>query len=380
MLSSTALLALVLLVSVILASIAISRSIIIAQPDQWLLCIRNGKLVRAGIGICVWRRPGDVVARFTSTVQRVSFTVDALSTEHLRVSVQGFILWSVSADDEGPFRAFQKLGLVNLDAPPGDLKSSKHLLSPPQHRAFQQLLGAAVQRLAATKSLEDLLLRQEAVVTALRSQLAALQEEMGIQVDQIEILQVRPADQDFLRQLSAQVEERVREEAANIRLEADERAKRRAIASQARIAEEQAEVRRRELEREQQIRLAEVAQQRELALAAEAKRMDVARAALQREELELAAHLDRIRKQARANGDAISAVASAEEKKSQGVREYELRRLVAEKVGDAIKQLPLHDARWITIGQESPARSLAGLIAAVQELTATKSTGQKGAV
>ena len=39
----------------------------------------------------------------------------------------------------------------------------------------------------------------------------------------------------------------------------------------------------------------------------------------------------------------------AEEKKSQPVRDHELARLVAEKVGDALKELPIHDARWITM-------------------------------
>src|SRR6185369_17489337 len=52
-----------------------------AQPDEWLLCLRNGRLIKAGVGISLWRRPGDVVVRFTSTVQRVSFSVSALSRE-----------------------------------------------------------------------------------------------------------------------------------------------------------------------------------------------------------------------------------------------------------------------------------------------------------
>jgi hypothetical protein len=108
---------------------------------------------------------------------------------------------------------------------------------------------------------------------------------------------------------------------------------------------------------------------RERALAVEARALEVAQAVHQREELEFAARLDRIRREADANRDAISAVNAAEEKKSQGVREHELARLVAEKVGDAFKALPIHDARWITIGPESPVGSVAALIAAARELT-----------
>lgn len=376
--SSTA----VVVVALILVALglALTRRLVSAQPDEWLLRIRNGRLVSAGVGIYLLRWPGDVVVRFTSTMQRVGFAVDALSSERLRVSIEGFILWSVAGAGESPFRAFQKLGLVNLDAPPRDLKSPKHLLSTPQHRAFQQLVGAAVQRLATTRSLEDLLLRQDALVADLRKQFVRLETEMGIRVDQVEVLQVRPADEDLMRQMAAEVEERVREEAANVRLEALERGKHRTIESEARVAHEQAEARKQELEREKAVRLAQLDHEREVkareqelqreqALAEEAKALDVARAIVEREEMQLSARLDRIRREAEASRDAISAVAEAEEKKSQGVRDHELGRLVAEKVGDALKALPLHEARWVTVGPDSPAGSLAGLIAAARELT-----------
>lgn len=305
-----------------------------AQPDEWLLCIRNGRLVKAGVGISLWRRPGDVVVRFTSTVQRVGFSARALSREHLLVSIDGFILWSVSAQGDGPFRAFQKLGVVNLDRPPRDLRSAKHLLSTPQHHAFQKLLAAAVQRLAAAMTLDQLLLGQDALVAGLTAQLAPLEQEMGVHLERVEILQVCPADPELLRQMSARVEERVREEAGAAR----------------------AESRRQELTRERALRLAE-----------EANAQEVAKAVLQREELQLQARLDRTRREAEANRDAIAAVTSAEEQKSPGVRDHELSRLVAEKVGDALKALPLHEARWISVGQDSPATSLASLIQTTRE-------------
>jgi hypothetical protein len=334
----------------ILSGIVIARSLVFAQPDQWLLCIRNGNLVRAGVGIYLWRRPGAVVTRFSSTLQRVGFAVCALSRERLRVSIDGFLLWSVAKEGDGPFRAFQKLGLANLDAPPRDLKSPKHLLSTPQHRAFQQLLGAMVQRLAATKSLEELLLQQGGLVTELRRELTPLEQEMGIRVGQIEILQVRPSDDELLRQMSAEIEERVRASAG-----------------------------RHQLEREKALRLAKIAQDREVqlrqhgvdreqALAAETRATEVSKSVLEREEMLFAARLDRIRREAEANRDAVSAVTSAEERKSQGVRDYELARLALEKVGDALKQLPLREARWITVGPDTPAGSLASLVTAVQEV------------
>jgi hypothetical protein len=152
-------------------------------------------------------------------------------------------------------------------------------------------------------------------------------------VERVELLQVRPADGDLLRQLSAGVEERIREEASAAR----------------------AGSRRQELERELALKLAE-----------EANALEVTRAALQREELRLQASLDRTRREAEASRDAIAAVASAEEQKSPGVRDHELSRLVAEKVGDALKALPLREAKWISVSPDSPAGSLAALIEATR--------------
>ena len=108
---------------------------------------------------------------------------------------------------------------------------------------------------------------------------------------------------------------------------------------------------------------------REQALTEESRAAEVAKAALEREEVQVAARLDRIRREAEANRDAIASAASAEEKKSQGVRDHELARLVAEKVGDALKALPLREARWLTVSPDSPALSLAALISAAREMT-----------
>ena len=67
----------------------------------------------------------------------------------------------------------------------------------------------------------------------------------------------------------------------------------------------------------------------------------------------------------------MMALTTAEEQKTQGVRDHEIARLVSEKVGDALKALPLQEARWITVGKDSPAGSLAGLIGAAHELVSS---------
>jgi hypothetical protein len=119
-------------------------SLVVSQPDEWLLRIHNGRLVNAGIGISVWRRPGDVIARFSSTIQRAGFSVEAMTQEHLHVLIDGFVLWTAASAGDGPFQAFSKIGIANLDNPPRGLKSKKHLLTSLQYHAFQGMIAAEI--------------------------------------------------------------------------------------------------------------------------------------------------------------------------------------------------------------------------------------------
>ena len=47
---------------------------------DWFVPSRDGKLVAAGVGITRLRRPGETVVRFSSTRQRVGFSVEAISS------------------------------------------------------------------------------------------------------------------------------------------------------------------------------------------------------------------------------------------------------------------------------------------------------------
>ncbi|MDB4929751.1 MAG: domain/band 7 family protein, partial [Myxococcaceae bacterium] len=188
-----------------------------AQPDEWLLCIRDGRLAQAGVGIALFRRPGDVVVRFSATMQRVGFAVDAVSRERVAVRVEGFAFWSVSDEGDAPFRAYSRLGIADLRRPPPGLRHPKHLLTSPQHKAFQQMLSAVVQRHASTLPLAALIGAQDALVDGLAARIREVTAEMGVRVDQVEILAARPADPAVQAELAAEETERIREQAARVR-------------------------------------------------------------------------------------------------------------------------------------------------------------------
>lgn len=351
-----------------------------AKPDEWLLCVRDGRLVAAGIGIARLRRPGDTVVRFSSTLQRVSFVCDALSVERVPVRIEGFIFWSVASEGDGPFRAFSRLGLADLNAPPVGLRHPRHLLTSPQHRAFQQILTAVVQRHASTLPLELIVQRQDALVSGLAVRLRDFTEELGARVDQVEILSARPAEGAVQDELGALERARIREEAERVRREsaariaADESRSALTLASErARLLDAERDVRAQEIAAERETELARIASRHELAqrdaeLAAERAR---ARWSLEHEEAERASALLRMR--AEAERDAELARAESLERKSAEVREHERYLSLAQTIAGTVR---ITDARWIGGAGAGPASSVGAMIEELRGVLEASSRAQ----
>jgi hypothetical protein len=368
------------IVGVVALAWSVFHFVVIAQPDEWLLRIRNGRLVDAGVGIWLLRRPGDRVARFSSTVQRVAFVAEGSSSERLGVAVEGFILWSVAATDDAPFVAFRKLGIANLAGPglpPGH--DRRHLLTRPQYHAFQRMLAATVQRQIATWCLDDLLGRQDDLVTELRGRVNGLTQPLGLSLEEVELTRVLPAEHSLVRELAAPREQEVREVAERARREMEERLERRSLEAAAALAEQRAATEREQLEQRARVE----ARQRELAQLAALRacedEREVARrraelaheevdARVRRDRLALDAELEGKRRRVEVRREAIESLAAAEGNKSQAVRDYELARLATVKMAESLALLPLERAEWVTFGDESPATALAGLLAAARRV------------
>lgn len=57
-----------LAVAISSAGIYLSRRLEEAEPNEWLLVIRHGKLVKAGVGLKTFAGPADAIVRFPSKV------------------------------------------------------------------------------------------------------------------------------------------------------------------------------------------------------------------------------------------------------------------------------------------------------------------------
>ncbi len=251
----------------------------------------------------------------------------------------------------------------------------RHLLTSSQHKAFRQILTAVVQRHASTLSLAALVDQQDALVAGLTSRLRDVTEDMGVSIDQVEVLSARPADETVRAQLGAAALEQLREDAERVRREvasriaADESRSALALASErARLLDAEREVHAQEIAAERETSLARIASRHELALREQrldeerAREASRARSALSQEEAD--AENARLVARAHAERDAELSRAEASERKSAAVREHERYLALAEKLSGAVR---VTDARWIG-GHGGPAASLGAMFTELREV------------
>ena len=321
-----------LLSAIGLLAAALRWSFVRGHADQWLLVVRRGRLASAGVGTFAFRIPGDEVIRFTSTLQRATFSAEALSADRLALAVEGFLLWTVSSRGGMPLRAYSTLGLANLNRPPRDLRSDRHLLAAPQHHALQALIAAEALAAASALALEEVLARPEALAEELARRLRRFGEGVGMEVIDLQIARVRPSEEEVLRRLAAPREEALRSAAELQRLDVSEA-----------IARRDAESRRR------------------AALEAEALEREIQAERFGREEAAFLQRASQFRREAETRREVALQLLQVELRKPQAILDHELARLRARKAAQALSSL--RESRWISVGGASPLDSILGLLA-----------------
>lgn len=358
--------------------------------------------MRAGIGISVVRLPGDNIVRFSSTLQRVAFQVECRSAEHVALTVDGFALWNVIAQGDGPFRAYRTLGLANLQRPPAQLRNPRHLLAAPQYKAFQALFAACIQRLTPRRTLQSLLDDPDELLTALDACVRESANDLGIRIEQVQVLGVRPTDPVLVEELAAEQEAHLREQATMARRASEQRVEQVSISSTTELAKdraraeleqaayaleqqvslqrrklevehEQLEIERDRLETRQRLELLKIdadavveaarqSREAERQRAADVAARERDRAVLDRKRDDLAFELEGARQRAEVQSEGIREIAAAEDGKSAALREQQVVEHVATKLSEAIASLPIHDVHWSTWSGDSAVALLGGAI------------------
>ena len=73
------------------------------KVDEWVVIMRSGKMVAAGIGLKTFKGPLDQVAKFPAKIHRVQFSTENVTKEMQGVKVSGMLVWTILRTDDGPF-------------------------------------------------------------------------------------------------------------------------------------------------------------------------------------------------------------------------------------------------------------------------------------
>ncbi|HEY8211226.1 MAG TPA: hypothetical protein VIG99_27270 [Myxococcaceae bacterium] len=319
-----------------------------ARPSEFLIRMRGGTVIQAGQGASCFKWPWESVAIIPTTIQRLHFTADQITSEKVGVQVTGVAVYRIA----DPLVAFKMLNFSYAERAGEKLEMM-----------LGEMFVGAVRRLVANLSVEQCLTRRkEGLAVELMREIAPVvsgvgrpedraSKGWGVVIDTIEVQDVRVLSRTVFANMQARFrheqEQKAREaellkermvrlgeaeaqrqiELARVATEkeirtekqtAEEQAALAKLAAEARVAEArlhaEMEVKQRRAEAEERVRLE--------AIAAEQRTQQAKIAAeMERHRLEVQAHAEREAAVARARLGAVASAAQLEQAQIQAQAE-----------------------------------------------------------
>ncbi|CAG9466600.1 unnamed protein product [Pedinophyceae sp. YPF-701] len=231
----------------------------VASPNEWLLVIRDGGQVRAGVGMRYVAGLTDNVVKFSSSIHKVSFRAQQVTAEMQGIEVAGFVMWTVFREGDGPFRAYRSLDGMS----PAGLRTANQNLT----NMAESIIRAEV----ASKTIRDVIAKRELIRDSCRSKMLEVVRGWGVWLETVEVTDVTILSRSLFENLQSDYRERIREEADKRRMATQEEIDGARIASDLRTAKARADATRARKVHEAQQRLEE--QQQREALMEEERRI-----------------------------------------------------------------------------------------------------------
>jgi flotillin len=274
-----------------------------AQPNEFLIQMRSGKVVRSGQGLSCFKWPSDSVAIVPTSIAKLSFAADQVTLEKVGVEVKGFVVYRIAE----PLLAFRMIDL--------DRTSLTEVL--------RDMFVGATRRIVAGLTLAECLThRKDRVAAALMTEIAPIlageggtndtnAAGWGVVLDTIEIQDVRVLSEEVFSRLQAPYREKLALEA---------------LLAQSRVHEERARIEADKKKTEEQTKRALMAEE-EARMSAERLRAE----ASQKHEATLARE--------RQEAELLRTLRKADVDRARGEIEIESRRAASQADADIIRQL-----------------------------------------
>ena len=247
-----------------------------ANPNEYLLTGRNGKLVNRGAAVQAFLIPGTVYVRVPSTKQEAEFAFTQETKDGIPLRFKGIVIYRITE----PIAA---AGLFDFSDPSG-IEQINALLT---HVALGELRHA-VSHMTMVECIEQ---RKTTLTGVVREALEATIRDAdanawGISVEVAQVAQVFIVDQELRQQLEAQVRNEIKLQSDKSDIQTSEEAKLTAMASDNRVAERKLAADREDLRRQEELEMAALERRR---------RMEVEQLATQRQALKLEQELHEAR-------------------------------------------------------------------------------------
>jgi flotillin len=297
--------------------------LVTARPSEFLIHMRRGRVRDvSGQGASCFKLPGDAVAIVPTSVQRLQFTADQVTSEKAGVQVTGLAVYRIV----DPLVAFR---MLNFSFPERAQQKLAELL--------REMFVGAVRRLVANLSVEECLSkRKEGIATELMREIAPVvsgkgrledrsDSGWGVVLDTIEIQDVRVLSDTVFANMQA----RFRQEQERVAREA-ELAKERFIRREEAEAERQIALTRLATEEEVRHKRQEAEEQAKLESLAVESRVEEARVAKERGTRQAQVSLERETALAKLNAELEVREQKAKAEESQKLTQLEAERRMAE--------------------------------------------------
>lgn len=298
--------------------------LVTARPSEFLIHMRRGRVRDvSGQGASCFKLPGDAVAIVPTSVQRLQFTADQVTSEKVGVQVTGLAVYRIV----DPLVAFR---MLNFSFPERAQQKLAELL--------REMFVGAVRRLVANLTVEECLSkRKEGIATELMREIAPVvsgkgrledrsDSGWGVVLDTIEIQDVRVLSDTVFANMQA----RFRQEQERVAREA-ELAKERFIQREEAEAERQISLTRLATEEEVRHKRQETEEQAKLEALAVESRVEEARVTKERSTRQAQVALERETSLAKLNAEL-----EVKEQKSKAEEAQKLAALEAERrMGEA---------------------------------------------
>lgn len=214
----------------LLVLLVLSRMYVVAQPNQWMLVLRNGKLVKCGVGISVFQGWNDKIVKFPSKIHKVPFVAQQVTTEMQGIEVSGIIIWSIFREGDGPLKAYKSLGTdINLPEP---VTANQNLV---------EMANGIVRHKIANSTISQILRNRQLIREDVKKELNKNINGWGVWLETVEITDVKILSNSLFENMQTEFREAKRQQAEIISMRVDDQMKEKKLAQSLEFANKEAD-------------------------------------------------------------------------------------------------------------------------------------------